>query len=201
MEDGIAMAPYSIAASDAGELVIGGEDDAYDLVNGQAAVASSADDWTIHVLGTGDSQVSGLTRAGDGFAATGYLVESAGEVLGSMVATSADGIDWTITEPRQLKHGTVTAGIDAAGDLVVVSGSRYDARKDRTVPIVLWGRASEESPTHGSAQAARPQDLWHDRGPPERGRGHGLRARHRAEPAGHLVQRHRVVVQPAGKAA
>jgi len=144
MEDGIAMAPYSIAASDSGELVIGGEDDAYDLVNGQAAVASSGDDWTIHVLGTGDSQVSGLTRAGDGFAATGYLVEPAGEVLGSMMASSSDGTDWTITEPKQLKHGTVTAGIDAAGDLVVVSGSRYDARKDRTAPIVLWSRASEE---------------------------------------------------------
>jgi len=140
LQDGIAMAPYHIASTTMGDLLVGGEDDAYDLVNGRAAVASSTDDWTVSIVADPDSQVGGLTDYRDGFAITTTLVERGGPIIGSTVATSVDGTEWDVREPKRLADGAVAGGIDAAGDLLVVVGSRYDPEEDATEPIALWTR-------------------------------------------------------------
>lgn len=140
--DDIAMAPYAIAADTEGNLVVGGEDDAYDLVNGQAAVAASTDDWTARVLASAESNVSGVTAYEDGFLAVGTLWDRNDQSLrGSALLRSDDGLDWELLQPEDLGQ-TAVGDISAAGGLVALVGMEK-TKKDRFVPVVRWSRDLE----------------------------------------------------------
>ena len=142
LQDDIAMAPYEIASNTAGELVVGGEDDAYDLVNGQAAVAGSSDGWNPSVVATGDSQIAMVAPWGDGFVASGRLNDrQTQEVVGSAVQTSSDGVQWKVHEPKRLQGVAVSDGT-ATDELIVLTG--IERTDDGYVPVALWGNDPDE---------------------------------------------------------
>ena len=103
LTDDIPMAPYDIAANTAGDLVISGEDDGVDLINGRASAASSSEDWTVRSFATPDSQVHGAAPHGDGFLLASTMVDTdSGGVNASALQTSPDGIDWENLQPDAL---------------------------------------------------------------------------------------------------
>jgi hypothetical protein len=145
LTDGIAMAPYDIAANAAGDVVIAGEDDAYDLILGQASAASSAEDWTVRVFASGDSQIQGAAPYGEGFLLVGSLRSTTdGSIIGSALQVSEDGIDWSPLELEELQQ-VYTLDVDTAGDLVAIVGRDYG--KKRIPPLVLWTRDLESFET------------------------------------------------------
>jgi hypothetical protein len=142
LTDDIPMAPYDIAANATGDLVISGEDDGVDLVNGRASAAASAEDWTVRSFATPDSQVRGAASFGEGFLLASTLNDvNDGRTIGSGLEVSMDGIDWDIMQPDALSK-ILLLDVDTAGDLVALVGQDR-SRKNRWPPFIAWTRDLE----------------------------------------------------------
>ena len=143
LTDDIPMAPYDIAANTAGDLVISGEDDGFDLINGRASAAASAEDWTVRTFATPDSQVHGAAPYGDGFLLASTMVDATngGGVNASALQTSPDGIDWENLQPDALAQ-VYLYDVDAVDDLAVLVGQDR-SHKNKWPPFITWTRDLE----------------------------------------------------------
>jgi hypothetical protein len=141
LTDGLAIAPYDITADLDGNLVISGEDDGVDLVNGRASAAASAEDWVVRSFASPDSQVQSGAAYGNGYLLVSTLVDvTSGDIEGSALQVSPDGVDWEILQPAALT-GIYAVDVDAADDLVVLVGR--DFRQRRSKPYLAWTRDLE----------------------------------------------------------
>jgi hypothetical protein len=142
LTDDITMAPYDIATGADGNLVISGEDDAYDLVHGQASAATSAENWAVRGFATGDSQMQGAATYGAGVLLVGSLSDMTdGSVIGSTLQVSQDGVEWTVVAPDQLQQ-VLALDVDTSGELVTLVGREYGTKRGSR-PVVLWTRDLE----------------------------------------------------------